>query len=312
MATRKEFEDFIIVVYIKISTCKSYSNSNYNFCLYFWKMCQANMVYLYFMSVLCAMTNAGNVLLLTPFGSPSHKNLFTPTAYGLAEKGHSVTLVSIYKPKESSPNVKEVVMENLIPTSKELVYWLCKEGIDGPTVEVLNGYISTAKKMCETFFMNDLVQSWVKRKEKFDIVIVDGVLHDCLFPVANLMGKKVGALNTAALFSWIADSIDSPYPYSIIPFYLFPFKARMNFWERMINAFSFSKYDHEMQSAYYPAMEEIVRKYYPQAITISESMKNLSLVLCNGEPLLGTIRPSVPTVKYMGGIHCRPGQAVEK
>ena len=63
--------------------------------------------------VLVGLTDAANVLVLTPQTSYSHTNFFIPVVKELARRGHSVTYWNGLKPREEIDNVVQLYSQQL-------------------------------------------------------------------------------------------------------------------------------------------------------------------------------------------------------
>nr|AHX56956.1 UDP-glycosyltransferase 213A1 [Strigamia maritima] len=254
------------------------------------------------------VTTAGDVLMLVPFGSMSHKICFDPIARELGARGHNVTLISVFEPTKTYPNVNEIVIPAMVHLHRQLQDGHVRVGKEGVTYAIWSMFGDICGELCDNFFQTGMLQEWLKNGRKFDAIIVDSVMAECLVSVAHLLSPAVVLWNTAFLLPWVAIPSDIPTPSSYNPYSFDGSIAQMSLWQRMWNVVAHEKSQLLFNHAMYPPMDRAVFRHFPQATSIVEAMRRLSLILVNGNAVLSTPRAEMPVVVNVGGLHLTPSK----
>nr|AHX56957.1 UDP-glycosyltransferase 213B1 [Strigamia maritima] len=250
-------------------------------------------------------TSTSDVLMLTPFGGTSHKIIFSSLATGLGQNGHNVTLVSVFKPPRTEPNVNEIVIPAIEDLNRQLQQIHIRIGKEGYTYSASKHLASVSEQLCDAFYQTKIMKTWLESR-RFDSIIIDAVVGECLFPVAALLTSSVVVMNTAALFPWISDPTNCPTPYSFIPNMFYSLPPKMTFWQRLENTITYEKIKFLTDWIVYPLVEKTIRKHFPGTKTVLEALADANLVLVNADSVVSITRPDMPFIKNVAGIHLSP------
>ncbi|KAJ1210387.1 hypothetical protein NDU88_005751 [Pleurodeles waltl] len=148
------------------------------------------------------------------------------------------------------------------------------------------------------------------RAEKYDIVVVDS-FNPCCF----LFVEKLGLPFVSFFPSIFADApkMGIPSPLSYVPVYQSRLTDRMDFWERMKNAFMYvtSKIvDHQVHKIFDRVLEDQFEE--GARPVFSELYQKTELWIYNTDFSIEFARPLLPNTIYIGGILARPAKPVSQ
>lgn len=160
-----------------------------------------------------------------------------------------------------------------------------------------------AVKSCRLFLEQPFLHNAIQTRQKYDVVFVHGLVELCALQVAYLMSDNVIFLQFMNVFPPFTDNFDLSRPYSYVPFTQSLLQSKMSFFERTWNALvSFFYANLFLQDQLYDA---VILKYFPQAPSLQQACRQLSLVFLNEDPVLTRSSPTMPHAIPIGGLHCR-------
>lgn len=249
------------------------------------------------------VSQAARILILAPFSTPSHRIFFMSIAEALAAKNHSVTLVTKLNPMTPKPNIREI----LIPAAEM-------------NSHADNLFTSSKASYVFTYFMHwpkDCVDALATKEmeqlkeEEFDLVILSIVMSECFYSVIHKLQVPFIHANPQGLMGFYNDMANNPQFLSLEPSVLMDLEVPLTFSDRMINTLS----DTTIRAMYFYFLHILERKCRERRLcsedmpSPSEMMSNGSLMIVNSVRTMEMpVKPSVPTVVHVGGIHCRPAR----
>lgn len=258
--------------------------------------------------------NTANILGLFPHTGKSHHMVFEPLLRRFAERGHNVTVASFF-PMENPPEnydqisflgLAELRLESLDLEIFERTNLLNKIPIIGNVAKALSAIPSLAKSaldVCERVVKHQELSQALKNK--YDAVITENFNSDCMLGLlyAYEVDAPVISILSGTPMPWTAQRIGADDNPAHVPVILSKFTSRMSFTERLENALInlLSKYlfYHEIQTKERAFIEKRLGKI-PHPHDLS---KNMSLILLNSFHPLNGVKPSVPGMIEVGGIH---------
>ncbi|XP_021957851.1 UDP-glucuronosyltransferase 2B4 isoform X2 [Folsomia candida] len=261
------------------------------------------------LTYLAKCTIASKILFLSPVATKSHKNVFDPLIDALATRGHELTVISPMKTSKV-PSVKEIVPVNL-----EGVMGTMKDAFElrqaGPLSFLTSINFTTIEFTCNTMYEMEEVK-WIMKHEKFDLIILNGMICQCAYGLVAHFKAPYMLVTTMPASAHLASSQGHRFPPSFVPEPYLPLSQKMTFLERGLNL-AVSSFIPVLGRYYYnPRMEAMYRKYVPSAPGVTETDRDASMILMNSHYSLTYPRPLLPNVVEVGGMHCRPGQALPK
>lgn len=241
--------------------------------------------------------------------------VFDPLLRTLAEKGHHLTVVSFFPLKDPPANYTSVSLEGLSAQGVEtidLVYFdgtsklLNVLGIDEPLRQILDiqPLAELALDVCSKIVDFQPLADVLKRK--YDVILVENFNSDCMLGLAHVYGLKapIVSLLSSSLMQWCPDRIgvtDNP---SFVPVFTSQYTSKMSFLQRLentiMNVFFKIWYRYEVQVK----EKSIIEKHFGRRIPdLQELGKNVSAMLVNTFHSMNGVRPLLPGVIEVGGMH---------
>ncbi|XP_055702426.1 UDP-glycosyltransferase UGT5-like [Phlebotomus papatasi] len=245
------------------------------------------------------------ILMVFPSFSPSHLIVASGLLKGLAKKGHEVTMVSSYPQSKPVKNYRDVVL----PLDK-----FDKDAIMADMVKNAGQQFQMITKMPEMMKMsydiaNETMSNPEFRKimeeESFDLVILGIFANQFLAGLGYHFKCPVTVMSQVQAVYMTSELVGNPVSLASTSTVFLGYSGRMTFMQRVKNIFAgvlemlmtqllLRPYDRMYYESNFPPDK------YP---SFDESLRNVSLVLVNHHFSQGNLRPYVPAMVEIGGIH---------
>ncbi|XP_072384379.1 uncharacterized protein [Diabrotica undecimpunctata] len=260
---------------------------------------------LIFLSVFCCVASL-NILVLFPTIAKSHYLVFKPMFEELANRGHTVNIISgtSLKQKTSNKNVKYIHYIDTTDTSdKTLSMDLFSQSRTQTYMEAFVGAI-LSKIQCEKFMNSTTIKTFSQGSDKYDIILSEIFVTNCYFALAKIYDAPIIGLSSTDLLPWMYQWYGSPENPSYIPVLFMDYSDKMSFFQRVENTLMllFTKLVHLYYIA--PTGNEYSKKYL--GVDLFEGgdiLYNMSLLLTNRHYTYQTPKPLSPNIIEVGGIH---------
>ncbi|XP_018013903.1 UDP-glycosyltransferase UGT5 [Hyalella azteca] len=266
-------------------------------------------------AISCATSS--KVLMVLPLGSASHKNIFTPIAQKLGEKGHDVTVVSMYSSNfkgSTAPAYNDIVAETarqqMINSTGEFnVFQMYKES-ENINSQVMKKVIKNIHVYCEAFLKDPAVQSaWMNKP---DLIMLPAFMNECGLAFVHKFQVPFIYVTTSGLTPWTADIMGNPENPAFVPNQYLPYTDEMSLWQRVINSVFRIVSPIARRHLVLNRLEKVVKEFLKdEHFSLEEVERNASVVLVNSHHSLGFPRPMTPNVIEVGGMHCRPSKDLQ-
>lgn len=251
-----------------------------------------------------SVCNGYRILGVFPFNGKSHFMMFERLMKTLAKKGHQVDVISTFPLKKPYPNYKDLIV---LPVAREfmnnLTYDVAVHMIAGSpthTVATLAG-----NTVCENLNHPEL-QELIRnppRDPPYDAVIMEIFGAHCFAILGDILKVPVIGASSAVFYPWIPDMIGTPDNFAFVSSTLLSYSHDMNLWERMHNVLD-SLYNKWYFNSLSNEQTAMLRKYVsPSAPDVRELEKKISIILTNSHLSTNGIRPTVPALIEVGGLH---------
>nr|WEU75318.1 uridine diphosphate-glycosyltransferases 46A16 [Glyphodes pyloalis] len=279
-----------------------------------------SLVILFFVASLLAIDNAdaARILGLFSYTGRSHHMVFEPLLQRLAERGHHVTVVSHFPLKNPPENYTDVSLQGIAEIGLEV--------LDLNMVERKNQFLKKigldmiVKQIVEFQPLKDMaldicskLVSWQPLAEalqkEYDVILMENFNSDCMLGLTHVYGLKVPvvALLSTTMIHWSADRMgvsDNP---AYVPVVSSHFTPQMSFRERLENTFLSAYFKIWFRYQIQMKEQEIIERHFGRKIVdLNDLAKNTSLMLVNVFHSLNGVRPLVPGVVEVGGMHLNP------
>ncbi|XP_075974220.1 UDP-glucosyltransferase 2-like isoform X1 [Anticarsia gemmatalis] len=270
-----------------------------------------------FLLAILAVQNvqAARILGLFPHTGKSHQMVFDPLLKTLAERGHHVTVVSFFPIKDPPANYTAVSLEGLSAQGVETIDLIYFDSVS----KILNslGVEKIIKQIMEFQPLADLALDVCSKivdfppladamKKNYDVVLVENFNSDCMLGLAHVYGLKAPfvSLLSSSLMQWCPDRIgvtDNP---SYVPIVSSEFTSKMSFVQRLENTVMNMYYKVWYRYAIQMKEKAIIEKRFGRRIPdLQDLAKNVSAMLVNTFHSMNGVRPLLPGVIEVGGMH---------
>ncbi|XP_045534751.1 UDP-glycosyltransferase UGT5 [Papilio machaon] len=273
-----------------------------------------------FMIVLVALAthNAGDcarILGLFPHTGKSHFMVFEPLLRALAGRGHHVTTVSYFPLKSPPANYTDVVLEAAVQEGlSSLDLSMFEKSNPLMKVPLLNTIIKNifeiemtvplALATCESIIRQSSVIEALK--QKYDVLIVENFNSDCMLGLTHVFGIEapIVGISSSAIFPWTYGRFGLPDNPSYIPLLTSPYTSNMTFMQRL-DTFISKLYVNALYHMIQKRERDIIEKHFSVKIPDLEEIgkKQTSVLLVNTFHTLNGVRPTLPAIIEVGGMH---------
>ncbi|KAM3963661.1 UDP-glycosyltransferase UGT5-like isoform 2-T2 [Aphomia sociella] len=259
--------------------------------------------------------NTARILGLFPHSGKSHQMAFEPLLKTLAQRGHHVTVASMFPTKTRSANYTDVSLKGIAAVGFEVIdletyekenLFLKLIGLDDLAQQVtdLNPLVNMALKVCSKLVdWPPLVEALGK---EYDVVLVENFNSDCMLGLLHVYDIKapVIALLSNFLMPWSAERIGITYNPSYMPVITAPYKHPKTFVERLKTAFL--NYYLKFWYRYFIQIkeQEIIENHFGRKIVdLNDLAKNITLMFGNTFHSLNGVQNLLPGFIEVGGMH---------
>lgn len=165
--------------------------------------------------------------------------------------------------------------------------------------------ISDCYESCKVGLNHPEVLQMINRKQKFDLFITEIFGSECYLAVSHKLNIPSVGMVSSVMLPWVNDMVSNPDNPAYVPLYFLPLTQWMNFYQRMYNALMnvFIKMSYEILSNW--EAQKIAESAVGPIPVISGLAKNFSVILTNSHFSINQVRPLVPQIIEVGGLHIK-------
>ncbi|XP_038206836.1 UDP-glucosyltransferase 2-like [Zerene cesonia] len=262
--------------------------------------------------LLCAAAvHAARILAVLPTNTKSHYAMYGRIIDALVKRDHHLTVITHFPSKHPPSNMEQISLEGTIP---EITNNLTKQQptIKPNFVRNLEQIIKECLHACEVVSQMPGVISLLNSTEKFDLIIIEVFGSECFLPFGKRFDAPVVGLLSSVPLPWVNDQIANPEGPSYIPAYVTGYGQKMNIFERFLNtiAINWAKIIYRYKSQ--AASQAIADRMFGPGDKLETLAQNYSLILSNSHFSINEVRPLVPALVEVGGLHLNDAQAMPK
>ncbi|XP_045514367.1 UDP-glycosyltransferase UGT5-like isoform X1 [Pieris brassicae] len=257
--------------------------------------------------------DGARILALFPQPGKSHHMVFEPLFLKLAQRGHQMTVASFFPLENPPANYTELsfvglaglgleVLDMAMYENPPLKYGIPLIGDIWKQRDEVRSLARSAVTICEKLMgFKPLIEVL---KQDYDLVIVENFNSDCMLGLLHPYGIKapVIALSSSNAFPSSAERlgfVDNP---SYVPIILSPWTVSMSYIERVKNAV-LNVYLKSILQNVQDTEKAIIEKHYGKEVPLYGLSKNISLLMLNTFHALNGVRPLIPGLLEVGGMH---------
>ncbi|XP_050668689.1 UDP-glycosyltransferase UGT5-like [Leptidea sinapis] len=257
---------------------------------------------------------SARILGLFPFPGLSHQKSFDPLMIALAKKGHNVTVATFFPLNEKPDNYEEVSLESLGVLRLEMlnigkyenpsgIYRVPFVGNIIDQVNQLTYYGNVGFEICKKIVKySPFIE---KMKFQYDLVITEHFISECmmgLLQAFNITVPVIGMSSCSAL-PWTYSEMGAENNPSFVPMVTTSFSSQMIFAQRVENTII------KLMSMWHrrnfiEKEKNFIEDFYQKKI----NHFYYNLIFLNAFNVLHGVKPQVPGLIEIGGIHLEPSK----
>jgi glucuronosyltransferase len=263
--------------------------------------------------VVIVLTNhksfAANILMVFPAPSYSHTIASRVIANSLAERGHTVTILTT--------DARPMNHQNITHIDLSFSYQLWNDGLDfvsykenGIGIEnMIESFAHTIFHVLELQLSSTSVQDLIKQRSNmtFDLVIVESMGFIPYHAFSELFNAPLMGFNSFdAPMDFHISQGNYVNPFVVNEAALFPTIGELSFFQRwdVIKRLAKIAYTVVIKPDLLNRYKYLIKKYFPMSeLSPQELLDKVEFLMVNTHPALGFVRPLVPTTVQLGFIH---------
>jgi len=245
-------------------------------------------------------------LMLLPFSTKSHRNVFMPLATALCKRGHKITMLSNHPPHDTNENIT-YLMHDLEHFRAERGN-MFEEDTQGPGM--FDRFKEIFPLIGRDFYKDETVKKLYAKKQTFDAFIIDQLFNEVTFPFAH--NRPMILLTPSCLDpsnSAMMGNVQNP---SYVMNFLTAYDVPMSFTDRVKNLFMSISLPVMWKGATRELVQVEISKQFPNLPTLAHMERQQSLNLINCHFSFGSVLPMLPNQVEVGGMHLRPSKPLPK
>ncbi|XP_044761423.1 UDP-glucosyltransferase 2-like [Coccinella septempunctata] len=223
----------------------------------------------------------------------------------LANKGHQVTVLSVFGEKHPPENYRDVVLHGIYEKFTTEQQSNMFNRVSQDYLKPLEIHQMTMMLM-DNVFNHTNFKKLMDSNEDFDLVIVEQLQTEALKYIAHHFKAPLIIYSAMDSNYWTNPYQGNPEPPSYVPNVHLPYTCSMNFFQRLWNTLMYCYNELLRELVVHPQQNALLRKYYPQAPSLESMAYNVSLVLLNSDMSVYEPVPKVPSMVSIGGFHIQP------
>jgi len=247
-----------------------------------------------------------NILMLLPFSSKSHRNVFMPLATALTQRGHKITMLSNDPPQDKNPAI--TYLQHTLP------YWRHEEdnifeSLKDPTA-MFDKFKITFPLIGRDFYQCEVVKKLWAKRDTFDVVIIDSMFNEVCYLFAHnkpLITLSPGNIDPAS--SAVMGNLLNP---AYVSNFLENYPVPMSFVNRVKNIFFSIVGTMTFKGTTRGLVQTEISKQFPNMPNLIEFERRQDFNFYNGHHTLGMVLPLLPNQIEVGGMHLRPAKPLPK
>ncbi|XP_065219641.1 UDP-glycosyltransferase UGT5-like [Planococcus citri] len=255
--------------------------------------------------------NSYKILGIFPFPLKSHFLTFDPLMIELANRGHNVTVYNTFPKKYTIANYNDVDISNCFGPSVAWDINQMKEvGVNRRIlVPALLQYVP---KYAQIINCEPITSLW-NSSEKYDLLIVEMCHNDIFMLFGKRFDVPIVAFHSHIPLPWhheVMGLLNSP---SYLPVEFSGYTSKMNFFQRLINAWLHFEGNFYYEIGSRRVLDEIAPKIFNQSVPKMKDLANgVNLWLFNTHYSINWAMPLAPNVKEVGGLMIQKSKPLPK
>lgn len=251
---------------------------------------------------------AYNILSVLPIPLKSHSIISSSLLNALANKGHNVTVYTMFPQNKQMPNLREIDISSCV--ANRFGVEEIENLVDTTLFEDFMAFIESAPTFEELNNCHPLMEL-LNSTPQFDVLISEPFNSDVISVFSYKFNIPSISIFTNVLFSFLSERMGSPSNPSYIPSMVLGI-VELKFFDRLLNVYHYGFYTW-FQAYSIRQGDEIIRKLFAPGIpSLMDIVGNTSLILTNSHCSYNPPIPLAPGIVEIGGIHIKNSSRLPK
>ncbi|KAJ8954696.1 hypothetical protein NQ318_011389 [Aromia moschata] len=247
--------------------------------------------------------------LLGVFSSPGYSQfiLGEKLMTELARRGHKVTVISPYKPREEVENYRTILTDGLIQGPQRDMFQRVSESYWSR----IKGIHHLGYTLTEYTLGHPDVQELIHSNKSFDLVIAEQFANEALMGFGPHFKAPTILFSSIGLSEWNSHLMGNIKLPSVVPTSKTEYTESMTFFQRSVNALVNLGDILYKEFVAFPIHQEYLETYFPTKMDLKEVIYNASLMFLNSHFSIGQPTFLTTSVVEIGGFHISPKKLPE-
>ncbi|XP_031829088.2 UDP-glucosyltransferase 2 [Nomia melanderi] len=251
----------------------------------------------------CYFGNGLRILGLFPLNGKSHWAMGQQLFLALAKRGHQVDVITHFLMKNPPPNYNQLSIENSLPPAVNSMH--ANDAVQFKNLDLSLLVQMTGTRICETL-NHENVQKIIKNPPNdppYDLIIVEMFMSPCYLAFGRHLNVPIVGVVTAPFTDWLHVPAGNSYNPAVTPSIFSSYPERMDFWQRLMNTVMVIKIGTTINGKLEVQQRSYVKNHFNLDVSMEDLIKDVSLYLVNSHHSLNGVKPSVPSIIEVGGLH---------
>lgn len=255
------------------------------------------------LTVLLGCCYGARILVLSPISFKSHKISMMPVVRALAQRGHSVTILTSHSSDKVLNNVRDIAVFNPFINSGKF-NWFSHNSDNQVFAQfkIFYNYASMSQVNYESMMNNTEFRSLIDSRQ-VDLVILDDSFNDFCLKIIDDLKVPFVYFSCSTGYPWVFSAMGASQELATVPSRFTGFDNSMSFKERLINTLAGGGSQILRKLIALPAIDAYTARDYPLARSISEIEKDASLYFISSHWVATWPRPVPQTIITLGPLH---------
>lgn len=260
-------------------------------------------------------TSAARILALFPTPSFSHQLVFRAVTMALVEQGHELVVLTpnpvvIDNVTNNTPNLKQIDVSFAYQGYFHQINYAASKEDNIPLTSLLQMFTIALEEIMTSELAHPEMQKILNDPgQKFDAVISEFIGYTPMYAFAKYFNAPlIGITSTEPTYH--EHRAIGNYIHSVVhPMNVFPNYKDLGFIERFFSVSLDIVMRLYFEPVIYQLFDRVIEKNFGDSVPRSRELaRDVDLLLLNGHPALGFIRPIVPNTIQLGFLHVHPPQ----
>ncbi len=259
-----------------------------------------------FLAAIANAIDGANILCIYPSPTISHQIVFRALTKDLVAKGHNLTVITTDPIESDNPNLTQIDISYMYKYFKDALNFADFKHKKLDEIDLYNIFIDYVDETTPITLENPGIQKLIKNRDsyKFDAVIVEFLVYEPWFAFSYYFNAPLIGITSLDAYTDNHERLGNVFNPILHPDLLHSYVPPMNIFQRFETLKFYLYVKYVCNPRHYKISDQIIKKNFPGIKESSEKIKeSVQLLMTNSHPVLGFVRPIVPTTIQLGFMH---------